>query len=129
MLTEEEIRDGYEIKNAIIESVRLDADRGLSAWLMLDYGGSGQGFGGYLLYAPKGWRAHNDGANFCGHFIWRCLEIAGVDDWSGLKGKTVRVKCNFGKAKAIGHIVKDDWFDPSAEFEELRGLAGRPEVE
>ena len=37
-----------EIRNAIITSVSLDdADRGmLTGWLHLDYGGSGQGFGG-----------------------------------------------------------------------------------
>ena len=41
-----------ETKNAVIESVRLTTDDHgcLSAWLMLDYGGSGQGFGGYALY-------------------------------------------------------------------------------
>ena len=43
-------------KNATIESAQLSAgDYGcLSAWLMLNYGdGSGQGFGGYILYRPK----------------------------------------------------------------------------
>jgi hypothetical protein len=109
-----------EIKNAIIEDARFDVERGLSAWLTLDYGGCGQGFGGYLLYAPKGWRAHSDPANYCGHFIHRCLEVAGVNDWARLKGRTIRVKADHGKVYAIGHIVKDDWFDPEAEFKALR---------
>ena len=111
-----------ETKNAIITSARItNDDHGiLSAWLHLDYGGSGQGFGGYALYLPKSFEHHNDGFPFCGHFIWRVLEVAGVSDWSDLAGKTIRVKADNGKVKAIGHIVKDDWFDPSKDFEEMR---------
>lgn len=110
-----------ETKNAVIESARFDTERGLSAWLSLDYGGSGQGFGGYMLYLPKSWRHHPGQANYCGHWIYRCLEIAGVDDWSKLPGRTIRVRCEHSKVHAIGHIVKDDWFDPAREFEELKG--------
>lgn len=37
-----------------------------------------------------------------------------------LPGRTVRVKSNHSNVQAIGHIVKDDWFDPKAEFQALR---------
>lgn len=110
----------YEIKNAVITDARFDTERGLSAWLTLDYGGSGQGFGGYLLYAPEGWEAHEDSANYAGHFIYRVLQIAGVDDWSKLKGRTIRAKSSWGHVHAIGHIIKEDWFDPKSEFAALR---------
>lgn len=109
-----------EIRNAVITDARFDTERGLSAWVYLDYGGSGQGFGGYLLYAPKGWAANATPGNFAGHFIWRVLEIAGADDWSKLKGKTVRAKATWEKVLAIGHIVKNDWFDPGADFAAIR---------
>jgi hypothetical protein len=108
--------DKPEIKNAVIESAKFDTERGLSAWVYLDYGGTGQGFGGYILYAPKGWKANSQAGNYAGHFIWRVLEIAGVTDWEKLKGRTIRVKASHGKVHAIGHIVKDDWFDPSEDF-------------
>lgn len=108
-----------ELKNAIIKSVKFDTERGLSMWIFLEYGGSSQGFGGYLLYAPKGWEAHNQPGNHCGHFIYRVLEIAGVDDIAKLPGKAIRVKADHCGVSAIGHIINDDWFDPKQEFAEL----------
>lgn len=106
-----------EIKNAVIESVTLDdADRGfLNAWLHLDYGGSGQGFGGYTLYLPGDFD-HHEIKSYAGHFIWRCMEVGGVTKWEDLPGKTVRVRIEGGLIKAIGHIVKDDWFCPEKDF-------------
>lgn len=109
-----------EIRNAVISSAKIDdADRGmLTAWLMLDYGGAGQGFGGYSLYLPKSFKHHKLNS-FAGHFIWRCMEIADVNDWSKIAGKTVRAKIENGIIVAVGHIVKDDWFCPRNDFAEL----------
>jgi hypothetical protein len=106
-----------EIKNAVIKSARLDmGERGLlTAWLDLDYGGSGQGFGGHCLYLPKSF-THHELKSFAGHFIFRCMEIGGVEEWSNLIGKTIRVKSNHCAVEAIGHIVKDDWFSPKSDF-------------
>lgn len=106
-----------EIKNAIIKSVDITtADHGvLSCWLQLDYGGAGQGFGGYTLYLPKSF-SHHQMLSHAGHFIWRCMEIADVEHWKDMVGKTIRVKQEHSKVHAIGHILKDDWFCPSEDF-------------
>jgi hypothetical protein len=100
-----------EIKNAIIRSTKIENERGLSAWLTLDYGGMGQGFGGYMLKGGN--------ANYGGHFIARCLDIGGVDEWSKLVGKAIRVRIEDGLIKAVGHIIEDDWFCPKDEFAKL----------
>ena len=111
------------IQNAVIESATITSDDHglLSAWLSLNYGGSGQGFGGYSLYLPKTFR-HHTLESPAGHFIWRCMEIAEVTEWSKLKGKTIRVRKadEWGQIEAIGHIVKDDWFCPSDDFRALK---------
>lgn len=109
-----------EIRNAIIEDARIVIEECglLSAYLYLDYGDSGQSFGGYALYLPDGFKYHSIMKSSAGHFIFRCLEIAGVDEWSKLKGKAIRVKQDHCKVYAIGHIVKDDWFCPSEDFKD-----------
>ncbi len=107
-----------ETRNAVITSATITSDDHgcLSSWLFLDYGDSGcQGFGGYALYLPAAWK-HHQRMSVAGHWIWRVLEVAGVTDWSKLVGKTIRVRCERDKVHEIGHIVKDDWFNPVKDF-------------
>lgn len=107
-----------EIRNAIIKNARITkADHGvLTAWLDLDYGGMGQGFGGYVLYLPEGCKYHSVWG-MAGHFIYRVLQIADVERWDQLPGKTIRVKQDHCSVRAIGHIINDDWFCPKKDFE------------
>lgn len=115
------------ICNAVIKSVALnDGDRGLlTGWLHLEYGSGGQGFGGYVLYLPKSYD-HHELKSFAGHFIFRCMEIAGVSSWEKMAGKTIRVRKadEWGAIEAIGHIVKDDWFSPEVDFAENKKDGG-----
>lgn len=116
-----------ETKNAIIEKVTLEnGDRGfLSCWLQLDYGACGQGFGGYVLYLPKSF-SHHSMQSVAGHFLFRCMEVAGVDNWSCMAGRAIRVRADRGKVYAIGHITKDDWFDPAEDFAPNTRDSGEP---
>lgn len=116
-----------EIKNAVIKSARITSDDHglLSAWLDLDYGGICQGFGGYSLYLPKAYSHHNPaGPNYAGHFIWRVMEVAGVESWDKLPGKTIRVRGDRAAIEAIGHIVNADWFSPSLDFKAMEAARG-----
>jgi hypothetical protein len=113
------------MENAVIESTRIDYERGiLTAWINLDYGGTGQGFGGYVLdRAPdkSGGRPYGDrrASRLAGHFISRVIQVVGADSWESLKGKPVRVVHTHSKVHKIGHYLKDRWFDPAEEFEDL----------
>lgn len=106
-----------ETKNAVIESAQITIDDNglLGAWLIVDYGGSGQGFGGYALYLPKSF-THHELKSVAGHFIFSVMVIAGVTKWDDLKGKAIRVRGNRSEIEAIGHIIKDDWFYPRHDF-------------
>jgi hypothetical protein len=116
-----------ETLNARIESTSLGtADVGLlTAWLYLDFGGSGgQGFGGYYLDA---YAAETDGrapSPACGLFIQRVLETVGVDRWEKLAGQHVRVRGDRDKLVAIGHILKNEWFYPAEELKALVATGG-----
>lgn len=92
-----------EIVNAKITSTKLGFDDHYSFWLYLDYGGSGQGFGGYAL-----------GGKFTDYILRGILETLGVDTWEKLPGTSVRVDRDHGKIYRIGHYLKDDWFDPGS---------------
>lgn len=108
------------IQNAVITDVSLSiADHGcLSGWLNLNYGGSGQGFGGYSLYSV-GVFNRNKGGNFAGLFITRILEVVGVEKWEDLKGKPCRVDAEHNGVKRLGHFIEEKWFDPKVEFTAL----------
>lgn len=105
-----------EIKNARIESTNLGFEgHGIFSYMIfLDYGGSGQGFGGYAL-----------GGDYAERTITGILTAVGVDNWEDLKGKYVRVSfgneaAGFGnKIKAIGNIIEDKWFDPKELADQL----------
>jgi hypothetical protein len=116
--------DQLEIQNAVISSALLTfAERGhLDCWLYLEYGnGGGQGFGGYALYLPKSY-THHKLLSPAGHFLYRVMEIAGVESFDKLKGRTIRVKATTDRVQAIGHIIKDDWFDPAEDFKQITNV-------
>lgn len=92
------------VKNAVILSAEIfieDHGNKLSAYVNLNYGGSGQGFGGYAL-----------DNSFAAVFIRKVMEVVGVRKWEDLQGKSVRVIGDDYRIVSIGNIIKDVWFTP-----------------
>lgn len=91
-----------EEKNAIIKGTMLgNEDHGIpTCFVYLDFGGSGQGFGGYDLrhYGLK--------------MINKIIETVGAKSWEDLPGKHCRVRGSHAKLRAIGHIIEDKWYEP-----------------
>ena len=104
--------------NARIESTMLGIeDHGtMTCMIHLDYGGSGQGFGGYSLDQFGGKEGHASSILF----IRRILETVDVDAWEELVGKYIRVRYTHDRVHAIGHIIEDKWFTPAEFFKESK---------
>lgn len=109
-----------EIRNAVVDRVSVTIERGfLTMDLYLNFGDGGQAFGGYVLHVDD---LDVSQANFCGLFLYRCMRVAGVDKLNDITGKAIRVLgARDGKIEAIGHIIKEDWFNPTFEFDKIRG--------
>lgn len=96
------------MKNAIIESATIGyEDHGILIFMLdLRHGEcTHQGFGGYALKADH---------------IKKILDVAGVQSWDQLKGKTIRIVRHDGFIQKIGHIIEDKWFDPREEEDDHR---------
>ena len=111
--------DRVEVKNARIEYTRITRNHGcLTAWVCLDYGGSGQGFGGWVLDGPWDSATKERRANAnAGLFVARVMDVVGVESWEELAGKSCRVRASHTKVEAIGHYLRNVWFVPHAELE------------
>lgn len=112
------------IRNAKIESTSFSILYGtLSGWINFTYGdASVQSMGGLSLYLPPDFTHHAEQPNVMGHWMYRIMQVAGVNNWEDLPGKIVQIKLNDDINPiivAIGHILKDDWFNPKEEFQKL----------
>jgi hypothetical protein len=124
----------YETVNAVIDSARIGVERGcfLDSWVFLNFEIGTQGFGGFVLGGEPGVTAgeHKSQPNLAAEWIMSVLRAADVEDWSKLKGRSVRVRRETGwngKIRGIGHIIKDDrWFMPEEAFDFLLDRAKAP---
>ena len=113
-----------ETKNANITRTMLGIeDHGIMSYsLTLDYGGSGQSFGGYCLDTPvkdeDGKFLGRKGVAYGADTILKILETLEVSSWEKLPGTKCRVVATHTGVHQIGHLLKDQWFDPKALAEE-----------
>lgn len=114
-----------EIRNAVIKSTMLGyEDHGIfSCMLYLDYGGSGQGFGGYGLDTYDNKTKKRKGTAYGLAFIAKILDTLEIEKWEDLPNTHCRADATFGKINGIGHILKDQWFYPETDLKAyLKGV-------
>lgn len=100
------------IENAVIESTDIYYDHGILTFRMrLRFSGGVQSFGGWACYNPKAME------NDClGQYIHNVLRVVDVETVEDLNGKAIRVRGRkasiLGSIEAVGHLLKDEWFEP-----------------
>ncbi len=99
----------YHRTIARIESTMLGTeDHGiLTCYLFVDYGGSGQGIGGYALdewKGPKSSEGRRVGTAYGMEFVARTMKACGVSSWEKVKGRTIFVlkDSDSWQAKVVG---------------------------
>jgi len=118
-----------ETKNAKITSTMLGIeDHGIMSFMLhLDYGGEGQGVGGYSLDTPI-----SQGSTFIKRvgtaagmsLIMEIMKVVDVKKWEDLPGQVIRVQADQSKVHAIGHFMNNKWLDFSLFFEEFKAYKG-----
>ena len=102
-----------ELKNAEITGTHLGyEDHGIFTFMLnLKYGGSGQGAGGWALDSYDKKLDKRIGTKLGMDLIIEILKVLEVEKWEDLPGQFIRVKADYTKVHAIGHLLKDKWFD------------------
>lgn len=113
-----------EEKNAKINHTFLGfEDHGFfTLYLHLDYGGSGQGAGGFILNVSSDSKNQPTDARLVRLFkiIEKILKIVGVEEWEKLPGKHIKVKADYSKVYAIQNILGGEWLDFNEYFEGVK---------
>ena len=91
-----------EIKNAVISEVfiGLDDHKKLTSWVILNFGGAKQGFGGLDFMSD----------NNAATFLAAVLNVVGVLEVKDLVGKAVRVEHDLTKVSALGNFIDNIWY-------------------
>lgn len=122
--TEKELIElGYELKNAKITDVSLTMGNygSLTSWLELLGAGWGAGYGGWCLghgyLGSKEFKGSAEGLEY----LMRIMDVVGVESWSDLKNKYVRVATKgWGDSiRIIGNLIDDKWFDSDSFFGDI----------
>lgn len=112
------------IENGMVKSTMLGVeDHGiLTAFLHIDGGGWGCGFGGYSFDTYDKSKEKRVGSAYGTTFIMRVLDVLEVDTWEKLPGTPCRCETGGigGTITRIGHFMKDKWFDPKVLADELK---------
>ncbi|MCE7065924.1 hypothetical protein [Dyadobacter sp. CY326] len=100
--------------------VFIHEEQYVTAELELNLKGVNYSFGG-----PNTFRSGLHGGASCdapciGRFLFRCMEICGVDNLDLLKSHKVLVHVENEQVIAIANVAGDRWFNPKLEFKEMK---------
>ena len=111
-----------KVENAIIYNATLSFEYDnrylcLSLWLKTQR--RMYKFGGVNLGSRYQKEFNRNTADYAFWWIKRIFDIANVESFDNLKGKTIRIEIDDNDfVHAIGHIIADDWFCPKKDFGE-----------
>ena len=120
---EEYIKNGYEVKNALIENSDITTEEYPTVNIKLKLPCGGVVFGGYSFarvvkgdFKLEGWEKGMTA-------IFRIMEVAGVNHWNKLNGSPVRAILKDDRIYAIAHFLEDKVMDYRFEpFQENTSL-------
>src|SRR5687768_4557398 len=109
-----------EMQNAIIRRVEIGfEDHGIFTLMVhLDYGGAGQGFGGFAGDVYDKAKNRRVGVAFGAEIIMRLLALVGVSYVHELTGRSVRALHTHSEVVALGNYLTDKWLCPRVLAEE-----------
>ena len=101
---------------ARIERVSIEyEDHGfLTCWAFLDYGGSGQGFGGYALGHRDNGLDESDTSHLY-RWITEIMRVVGVESWDKVAGHEVLVLADGSKVHGIRAMRANREFFPQGK--------------
>lgn len=113
-----------KIVNAQITNVNLGyEDHGILTFgLTLEFGACGCVFGGYALDTYDKIKKRRVASAKSMECLTEIMRVVGVRNWEDLNGKYIRVVNNgLGSCvDTIGNLMKDEWFNISEFFEEVK---------
>lgn len=118
-----------ETKNARIVDADITFERGfiLDCWITLDCEGSTYKIGGYVLggdpFGSSRAAQHAKQKNLAAEYIAGMMSVVGVERFSDLNNKIVRIRHTHSSVIAIGHPIEDKWFNPQERMAALTGKA------
>lgn len=104
-----------------IKAVHIHIHRELyvTAELELNLKGVNYTFGGQHVFLSGVQGGESCDMPYLGRFLFRCMQVCGVDHWDELKNTKVLAEIRNGKVIAIADTAGTNWFNPKAEFKSM----------
>lgn len=112
------------IINAVIRDASIGLDAGASSLVLevvLDVSEkiSAMRYAVTGLYTLEPLKTRQDNGNLAGHSIFRLLQVSGATRLAEAVGRTVRLRVRGNDILAIGHPVREVWWAPVAEGQQI----------